>query len=141
MDYQTVATKVREFITFKDQIDKMREELANLEQNPPKLTSDTVTWEEAVAYAEGKKAHEARIKEVRMGIQTRTELTSGREQEIGKLLPIQDHYILFKIMVNNQEQTFKIGYFPNSYGFRMERVANTPPPAATDTPNNTQTSA
>lgn len=138
MDYQTVATKVRDFITFKDQIDKMKEELANLEQNPPKLESDTVTWEEAVAYAEGKKVHEARIKEVRMGIQTRTELTSGREQEIGKLLPIQDHYILFKIMVNNEEQTFKIGYFPNSYGFRMERVANTPPPAA-PTPDNTQT--
>lgn len=134
MDYQTVATKVRDFITFKDQVDQMRKELTELEQNPPNLSSETVTWEEAVAYAEGKKAHEARIKEIRMGIQTRTELTSGREQEIGKLLPIQDHYILFKIMVNNEEQTFKIGYFPNSYGFRMERVANTPPsppPAAT----------
>lgn len=129
MDYQTVATKLRDFITFKDQVDKMKQELEELERNPPQLKKDTVTWEEAVAYAEGKKAHETRIKEVRMGIQTRLELTSGREQEIGKLLPIQDHYILFKILVNNEEQTFKIGYFPNSYGFRMERVNNTPPPA------------
>lgn len=87
MDYQTVATKLRDFITFKDQVDKMKQELEDLERNPPQLKKDTVTWEEAVAYAEGKKTHETRIKEVRMGIQTRLELTSGREQEIGKLLP------------------------------------------------------
>ncbi|OJJ15982.1 hypothetical protein BKI52_34995 [marine bacterium AO1-C] len=128
MDYQTVANKVRDFITFKDQVDQMKAELEELEQNPPKLEKDTVTWEEAIAYSEGKKKHEARIKEVRMGIQTRIELTHGREEEIGKLLPIQDHYILFKVVVNNEEQTFKIGYFPSSYGFRMERVVDAPPP-------------
>lgn len=132
MDYQTVANKVRDFITFKDQVDKMKAELEELERNPPKLEQDTVTWEEAIAYAEGKKTHEARIKEVRMGIQTRIELTHGREEEIGKLLPIQDHFILFKIMVNNTEQTFKIGYFPNSYGFRMERVENPAPASGTN---------
>ena len=133
MDYQTVANKVRDFITFKDQVDTMKAELEELERNPPKLEKDTVTWEEAIAYSEGKKKHEARIKEVRMGIQTRIELTHGREEEIGKLLPIQDHFILFKIVVNNEEQTFKIGYFPNSYGFRMERVENTAPANGTNT--------
>ena len=47
MNYQTVAQKVSEFITFKAQIDKMRQEVAEMENNPPKLNleKEVLTWE------------------------------------------------------------------------------------------------
>jgi hypothetical protein len=122
MNYQTVATKVSEFLTFKAQIQNMALEIEQLESNPPKLEKDVLTWEEAVSYAENKKLHADNLEKLKMGIANRQEIVKNKEKEIGELLPVQNHYILFKLTIDNKEQTYKIGYFPESYGFRMERV-------------------
>jgi hypothetical protein len=122
MNYQTVATKVSEFLTFKAQIQAMALEIEQLESNPPKLDKDVLTWEEAVSYAENKKSHAENLEKLRMGIANRQEIVKNKEKEIGELLPVQNHYILFKLIIDGKEQTYKIGYFPESYGFRMERV-------------------
>ncbi|NJL13565.1 MAG: hypothetical protein HC913_11545 [Microscillaceae bacterium] len=120
MNYQTVAQKISEFITFKAQIQAMTQELEQLEGQPPRLEKDVLTWEEAVAYAENKKSHAETLNKLRMGIANRQEMIQNREQEIGEMLPIQNHYILFTLNLNGEDKTYKIGYFPNSYGFRME---------------------
>jgi hypothetical protein len=57
-----------------------------------------------------------------MGIANREGIVQNKEQEIGEMLPVKEHYILFELKIDEQNQTFKIGYFPNSYGFRMEKV-------------------
>ena len=122
MNYQTVAQKVSEFITFKAQIEKMRQEVQELENTPPKLEKEVLTWEEAVEYAESEKLHAEKLKTLRMGIGNREDLIYNKEAEIGEMLPIKNHYILFKISMDGKEETYKIGYFPGSYGFRMEKM-------------------
>ncbi len=122
MDYQTVANKVKEFVTLKVEIQQKLDEIAQLEINPPKLEKEVLTWEEAVAYAEHQKSHADNLIKLRMGIMNRQEIVLNREKEIGEILPIQNHYILFKIKLNEAEETYKIGYFPESYGFRMEKM-------------------
>jgi multidrug resistance efflux pump len=122
MNYQTVASKISEFIGFKAQIQQMKAELENLQANPPRIENDVLTWEEAVAYAENEKAHAEQIQKLTMGIANREGIVQNKEQEIGEMLPVKEHYILFELKIDEQNQTFKIGYFPNSYGFRMEKV-------------------
>lgn len=122
MDYQTVANKVKDFITLKAEIQQKLEEVNRLETTPPQLEKDVLTWEEAVAFAENKKSHADTLNKLRMGIMNRQEIVLNREKEIGEILPIQNHYILFKINLNETEETYKIGYFPDSYGFRMEKM-------------------
>ncbi|TAE47805.1 MAG: hypothetical protein EAZ44_08410 [Cytophagia bacterium] len=122
MDYQTVANKVKDFITLKAEIQQKLEEINRLETTPPQLEKDVLTWEEAVAFAENKKSHADTLNKLRMGIMNRQEIVLNREKEIGEILPIQNHYILFKINLNETEETYKIGYFPDSYGFRMEKM-------------------
>lgn len=122
MDYQTVANKVKDFITLKAEIQQKLEEVNRLETTPPQLEKDVLTWEEAVAFAENKKSHADTLNKLRMGIMNRQEIVLNREKEIGEILPIQNHYILFKINFNETEETYKIGYFPDSYGFRMEKM-------------------
>ena len=124
MNYQTVAQKVSEFITFKAQIDKMRQEVAELENNPPKidLEKEVLTWEEAVEFAESEKLYAEKLKTLRMGIGNREDLIYNKEAEIGEMLPIKNHYIQFKINMDGKEEAYKIGYFPGSYGFRMEKM-------------------
>lgn len=122
MDYQTVAKKISDFITFKSQIISMEEELKSLVNNPPRLEKEVLTWEEAIAFSESTKKHGEQMEKLRMGIANRQNIIQNREEEIGKMLPVQDLYILFKIMVDGQEETYKIGYFPSSYGFRMEKM-------------------
>lgn len=122
MDYQTVANKVKDFITLKAEIQQKLEEINRLETTPPQLEKDVLTWEEAVAFAENKKSHADTLNKLRMGIMNRQEIVLNREKEIGEILPIQNHYILFKINLNEAEETYKIGYFPDSYGFRMEKM-------------------
>jgi hypothetical protein len=123
MNYQTVAQKVSEFITFKAQIHKMQTEIEDLEQSPPKVQSDVLTWDEAVAFAENQKQHQERIEKLYMGVASRREIIQNKEHEIGEMLPVKDLYILFKITIDGEEQTYKIGYFPKSYGFRLEKLA------------------
>lgn len=122
MNYQTVTTKITEFITFKSQVAKMQAELIHAENNPPKLEKDVLTWDEAVAFAESEKAYYENLQRLRMGIANRLEIILNREQEMGQMLPIQNHYIIFKLMLDGNEESFKIGYFPESYGFRMEKI-------------------
>ena len=124
MNYQTVAQKVSEFITFKAQIDKMRQEVAELESNPPKidLEKEVLSWEEAVEFAESEKLYAEKLKTLRMGIGNREDLIYNKEAEIGEMLPIKNHYIQFKITMDGKEEAYKIGYFPGSYGFRMEKM-------------------
>lgn len=122
MNYQDVANKVTEFIRFKAQITSMQQEIAALEGNPPRLEKEVLTWEEAVDFAESEKAHDEKLKQLRMGIANRQEIVQNKEQEIGEMLPIKDRYILFKLHIDEAEHTYKIGYFPASYGFRMERA-------------------
>ncbi len=122
MNYQTVATKITEFLTLKAQVTKMQTELAYIEANPPKLDKDVLTWEEAVAFAESEKAHHEGLQKNRMGIANRLDLIMNREKEAGQMLPIQNHYIIFKLMLEGEEVSYKIGYFPESYGFRMEKM-------------------
>jgi len=122
MNYQTVASKISEFIGFKAQIQQMKAELENLQANPPRIENDVLTWEEAVAYAENEKAHAEQIQKLTMGIANREGIVQNKEQEIGEMLPVKEHYILFELKIDEQNQTFKIGYFPDSYGFRMEKV-------------------
>lgn len=120
-DYQTVAQKIKEFMTFKAQIGQMQSELEELKNNPPNLHKDILTWEEAVAFAESEEQHKARLKELEIGIQNRYSIIQSREKEVGEMLPIQERYILFKLDINGEIETYKIGYFPKSYGFRMEK--------------------
>lgn len=122
MNYQDVTNKVSEFLTFKAQIQNMALEIEQLESNPPKLEKDVLTWEEAVSYAENKKSHAENLEKLKMGIANRQEIVKNKEKEIGEMLPVQNHYILFKLSIDGKEQTYKIGYFPESYGFRMEKV-------------------
>lgn len=122
MDYQTVAQTIKDFITFQAEIEKKTLELEELERNPPKLDKDPVTWEEAVAFAEGQKEYSKKLETLRLGIANRRNMIQNKEQEIGEMLPLQEHYILFKIMLDGKEETYKIGYFPKSYGFRMEKA-------------------
>ena len=122
MNYQDVANKISEFITFKAQIQAMALEKEHLENNPPKLEKDILTWEEAVAYAENKKQHQEKLEKLAMGIANRQELIQNREKEAGEMLPIHNHYIIFKLTVDGKEETYKIGYFPESYGFRVEKM-------------------
>lgn len=121
MNYQTVTTKITEFLTLKAQVAKMKEDLASLEASPPRLEKEVLTWEEAVAFAESEKKYVEDMQRLRMGILNRTELIMNREQEMGQMLPIQNHYIIFKLMIEGKEESYKIGYFPESYGFRMEK--------------------
>lgn len=122
MNYQTVAQKITEFITFKAEIEEMQREIEQLENNPPRLEKDILTWEEAVAYAESEKSHAEKLQKLHMGIANRQEIVHNKETEIGEMLPIRNHYILFKIAVKGREETYKIAYFPGSYGFRMEKM-------------------
>lgn len=121
MNYQTVTTKITEFLTLKAQVAKMKEDLASLEASPPRLEKEVLTWEEAVAFAESEKKYVEDMQRLRMGILNRTELIMNREQEMGQMLPIQNHYIIFKLVIEGKEESYKIGYFPESYGFRMEK--------------------
>ena len=57
-----------------------------------------------------------------MGIGNREDLIYNKEAEIGEMLPIKNHYIQFKINMDGKEESYKIGYFPGSYGFRMEKM-------------------
>lgn len=122
MNYQTVAQKLGEFISFQAQIQEMTAELNTLQENPPKLEKEVLTWEEAVEYAENEKLYADQIEKLKMGIANRQSIVQNKEQEIGEMLPIKDRYILFELKNEEQSQTYKIGYFPNSYGFRMEKV-------------------
>jgi hypothetical protein len=122
MNYQTVSTKIAEFLTLKAQANKMKEELAYTEANPPRLEKEVVTWEEAVAFAENEKKHHENLQKLRMGIANRFEMIMNREKEVGEMLPLQNHYIIFKLMIDGKEESYKIGYFPESYGFRMEKM-------------------
>lgn len=122
MNYQTVSTKITEFLTLKAQVSKMKEELAHAETNPPRLDKEVVTWEEAVAFAESEKAHIETLQKLRMGIANRFEIIMNREKEMGEMLPLQNHYIIFKLVIEGKEESYKIGYFPESYGFRMEKI-------------------
>lgn len=122
MDYQSIAQKISDFIIFKAQIIQLRDRLENWEGNPPKIEKEVLTWEEAVEYAEKLKQYEEDVKKLRMGIGNRLEIVDSREAEIAKLLPIQNHFILFKVMIEGKEETYKIGFFPESDGFRMEKV-------------------
>lgn len=108
----------------KAQIQTMSEELEQLERNPPRLEKDVLTWEEAVSFAENQKAHAEQLEKLRMGIANRQQMIQNKENEIGEMLPIQEHYILFKLVLDGEERTYKIGYFPRSYGFRMEKMEN-----------------
>lgn len=122
MDYQTVAQKVSDFIKLKAQIIRMKEELAQMENQAPQSPQETLTWEEAVQFAQSREDFAKNLETLRMGIANRHEIIQNKEDEIGQMLPIQDHYILFKLDIDGQEETYKIGYFPASYGFRMEKV-------------------
>jgi hypothetical protein len=122
MNYQTVATKITEFLTFKTQLSAMKQELEDREQNPPKLAKEVLTWEEAVAFAESEKQYYEDLQRLRMGIANRLEIIQNREKEVGEMLPIQNHYIIFKLPLEGKEESYKIGYFPESYGFRMEKI-------------------
>ena len=122
MNYQTVTTKITEFLTLKAQVNKMKEELAHAETNPPRLEKEVVTWEEAVAFAESEKAYTDTLQKLRMGIANRFEIIMNREKEMGEMLPLQNHYIVFKLLLDGKEESYKIGYFPESYGFRMEKM-------------------
>jgi ribonuclease D len=124
MNYQDVAGKVTDFLTFKAQLQKMKQELDHLEHNPPQIVSEVLTWDEAVAFAESQKAHHETLQKLRMGIANRIEIIQSREKEVGELLPIQNHYIIFKLTLEGKEESFKIGYFPDSYGFRIEKIDN-----------------
>lgn len=122
MNYETIAAKIHEFVGFQAQIQEMKEELEALQANPPKIEKDILTWDEAVAHAENEKQHAAQIEKLKMGIHNRQSIIQNKEHEIGDLLPLQERYILFELKVGDQVQAYKIGYFPNSYGFRMEKV-------------------
>ncbi len=122
MDYQTVAQKVSDFIKLKAQIMSMQEELAQMENQSPQPPPETLTWEEAVQFAQSREDYTKTLETLRMGIANRQEIIQNKEDEIGRMLPLQDHYILFKLFIDGQEETYKIGYFPASYGFRMEKV-------------------
>lgn len=122
MNYQTVSSKITEFLTLKAQVSKMKEELAHAETNPPRLDKEVVTWEEAVAFAESEKAYLENLQKLRMGIANRFEMIMNREKEMGEMLPLQNHYIIFKLVMDDKEESYKIGYFPESYGFRMEKI-------------------
>ncbi|TAE75072.1 MAG: hypothetical protein EAZ85_03240 [Bacteroidetes bacterium] len=122
MDYQSVTNKVKDFITLKAEIQQKLTEIAQLEANPPVLEKEVLTWDEAVAFAQNQKSHADNLQKLRMGIMNRQEIVLNREKEIGEILPIQNHYILFTIRLNEVEETYKIGYFPESYGFRMEKM-------------------
>jgi hypothetical protein len=122
MNYQTVTAKITEFLTLKAQQVKMQQELAETESNPPRIEKEVLTWEEAVAFAESEKAHHEKLQKLRMGIANRFEMIMNREKEMGEMLPIQNHYIIFKLMIEGKEESYKIGYFPESYGFRMDKI-------------------
>jgi len=122
MNYQTVTLKITEFLTLKSQVNKMQSELAHAETNPPRLEKEVLTWEEAIAYAESEKAHIENLQKLRMGIANRLDIIMNREKEVGQMLPIQNHYIIFKLPLEGREESYKIGYFPDSYGFRMEKM-------------------
>lgn len=122
MDYQSIAKKISDFIIFKAQIFQLRDKLENLESNPPQIEKAVLTWEEAVEFAETQKQYEDDVKKLRMGIGNRLEIVDSREAEIAKLLPIQNHFILFNVVIEGQEENYKIGFFPESGGFRMEKV-------------------
>ncbi len=122
MNYQTVTTKIAEFLTLKAQVTKMKEELSHAENNPPRLEAEVVSWEEAVAFAENEKSYHETLQKLRMGIANRFELIMNREKEMGEMLPLQNHYIIFKLMIDDKEESYKIGYFPESYGFKMEKM-------------------
>ena len=122
MNYQTVTAKITEFLTLKAQVAKMQADIAHAETNPPRIEKEVLTWEEAVAYAENEKAHHENLQKLRMGIANRLEIIMNREQEMGQMLPIQNHYIIFKLNLEGKEESYKIGYFPESYGFRMEKM-------------------
>lgn len=124
MNYQTVAQKINDFMSFQAQIQQMTAELKDLEGNPPKIDKEVLTWEEAVAFAESEKNYAEQLEKLRMGIANRQSIVQNKEQEIGEMLPVKDRYILFEIKDEDPSkiQTYKIGYFPNSYGFRMEKI-------------------
>ncbi len=122
MDYETTAAKIHEFVGFQAQIQQMKDELEALQNNPPKIEKDILTWDEAVTYAKNEKMHAEKIENLKMGINNRQSIVQNKEQEIGESLPIRERYILFELKLDNGIQTYKIGYFPNSYGFRMEKV-------------------
>ena len=122
MDYQSIAKKISDFIIFKAQIMQLRDKLESLESNPPKIEQEVLTWEEAVQFAETQKQHEENVKRLRMGIGNRLEIIESRENEIAKLLPIQNHFILFDVMIEDKKESYKIGFFPESGGFRMEKI-------------------
>jgi hypothetical protein len=122
MDYQNVANKIKEFVTLKAQIQQMMDEVIHLEATPPRLEKEILTWEEAVDFAENEKKYTESLTKLRMGIMNRQEIVLNREKEIGELLPVQNHYILFKINNNEKEETYKIGYFPHTEGFKMEKI-------------------
>ncbi len=124
MNYQTVASKINDFMSFQAQIQQMTAELKDLEANPPKIDKEVLTWEEAVAFAESEKNYAEQLEKLHMGIANRQSIVQNKEQEIGEMLPVKDRYILFEIKDEDPAkiQTYKIGYFPNSYGFRMEKI-------------------
>jgi hypothetical protein len=123
MDYSQISQKITDFIFLKIQADEMRQKLVDLESNPPKmLEKEVLTWEEAINYAETEKKYKQDIETARMGIATRMQITLDKEREMGNLLPISNKFILFAIQINGKDETYKIGYFPDSYGFKIEKV-------------------
>ncbi len=123
MDYTQISQKITDFIFLKIQADEMRQKLVDLEANPPKmLEKEVLTWDEAINYAETEKKYKQDIEIARMGIATRMQMTLDKEREMGNLLPISNKFILFPVQINGKEETYKIGYFPDSYGFRIEKI-------------------
>ncbi len=125
MDYTQITTKITDFILLKTQAEELRQKLYEMENNPPKMPEKEIfTWQEAIDYAETEKKYKQDLEMARLGIGTRMQMTLDKEKEIGNLLPIQNHYIAFPVMVNGKEENYKIGYFPESYGFSVEKITN-----------------
>ncbi len=122
-DYAIICQKLVELLSFRNQLENISKELSTISNDKtPDPEKQTLTWEEAIQFAQNKQTHAQKIDSLKKGLSNREEFIKLKKKEISALLPIENHYVVFDILLNEEEQSYRIGYFTANEELRIERV-------------------